>query len=160
MGDCPAYSTVCPSREICPAEILSWISGIHLLCQRTQLCTQLSGLMGIWWRLSSRHCVRTEMGSLWRSSELTEWPCSLFSWGNDVFLWHNTEFGSGHGSGPRILSCRLIKTTSLILKLTFVLERSCLLGELIPLTPVISLEALLLSSISWLGWLLFSNTQE
>jgi len=68
-----------------------------------------------------------------------------------VFLWHNTEFGSGHGSGPRILSCRLIKTTSLILKLTFVLERSCLLGELIPLTPVISLEALLLSSISWLG---------
>lgn len=77
MGDCPAYGTLCPSGEISPAEILVWISGIHLLCQRTQLCMQLPGLMDIWWRLSPRYCVRTEMGSFWRSSVLTGWPCSL-----------------------------------------------------------------------------------
>lgn len=74
-------------------------------------------------------------------------PLVLFSW-RDAFLRHNTEFPQS--SEPRIFSCSLIKNMTLSLKLAFVLKRSCLPGELIPLTEVTSLEVLLLSSISWL----------
>lgn len=74
-------------------------------------------------------------------------PLVLFSW-RDAFLRHNTEFPQS--SEPRIFSCGLIKNMTLSLKLAFVLKRSCLPGELIPLIEVTSLEVLLLSSISWL----------